>query len=493
MAESLDDDEFDDIDDTESEDPEVEDENADGEPDGEDEPESEEPDDEGDESLSNMAMLAATMPMGMRGRKPNAPGVKPQAAGGKPPATPGRSAPEGNPQAGQPAGRAPAGKPSMAKPPATPRQGRGPNTPKTPAGKGKQNGKGKGVSGSKALETAKTELETAQKAHGALEKPHTAATKKLVDSAKVSATGMKPFTDALKKSTDDHKTAKKDHDEHEKQQGALDQALTGDGLGLIMKGIDLLKPWIDKIMGILGKLKDALVKAFEKALRPVADFFERVWSKLVVPAFQKTVQAVSGAFNKVGDILGNVFTALKKACATVVKAVGQVLRTLDFTIPGWVPEFGGQSLGLAKIGDTLIEWAAKMRDGGLVRGPGGPRADQVPVLMSNGEFVVNAASTAKNLSLLQAINNEADGIRSAVDSGYAAAAKSLPASAGLQAQALNRSDRPQLVIVKPIGPGGDRLDRSLKLNISPPAIDHAHARDAAITARRSMTYAAGMR
>ncbi|MEV6773910.1 hypothetical protein AB0N05_35270 [Nocardia sp. NPDC051030] len=479
MAESLDNDELDDIDDTELEDSELEDEDADGEPGAEGEPEEEESDDEGDESLSDMAMLAATMPMGMRGRQPNAQGVKPQTAAGVPQAAPGRSASGGKPQAGQLPGRAPGGKPSMAKQPAANRPARSTNAPKTPVGKGKSSGKGQGGNGSKALETA-------QKAHDALEKPHSAATKKLVDSAKVSATGMKPFTDAVKKSTDDHKTAKKDHDEHEKQLGELDQALTGDGLGLIMKGVDLLKPWIDKIMAILGKLKDALVKAFEKALRPVADFFERVWSKVVVPAFQKTVQAVSGAFNKVGDILGKVFTALKKACAVVVKAVGQVLQKLDFTIPSWVPEFGGQSLGLSKIGDTLVEWAAKMRDGGLVHGPGGPREDQVPVLMSNGEFVVNAASTAKNLTLLQAINNE--GTRS---SGYGAAAKSLPTTRGMQA--LSRSDRPQLVIVKPIGPAGDRLDRSLKVNISAPGSNHAHAQDAAVIARRSMTYAAGMR
>lgn len=43
-------------------------------------------------------------------------------------------------------------------------------------------------------------------------------------------------------------------------------------------------------------------------------------------------------------------------------------------------------------------------DGGFVTGPGGPRSDEVPAVLSNGEFVVNADATAKNRSLLEAMN-----------------------------------------------------------------------------------------
>ena len=44
-------------------------------------------------------------------------------------------------------------------------------------------------------------------------------------------------------------------------------------------------------------------------------------------------------------------------------------------------------------------------DGGFVSGPGGPRDDLLPFMLSNGEFVVNAAATAENRTLLEAINN----------------------------------------------------------------------------------------
>ena len=43
--------------------------------------------------------------------------------------------------------------------------------------------------------------------------------------------------------------------------------------------------------------------------------------------------------------------------------------------------------------------------GGLVTGPGGPRSDSILARLSDGEFVVNAASTKRHRSLLEAINS----------------------------------------------------------------------------------------
>ncbi|WP_405134014.1 hypothetical protein [Nocardia sp. NBC_01388] len=444
-----------------------------------------------DDSLSDTALLAATMPMGMAARKQQPQGAVPSHPGGKPDAAAHQPGPGEKPSAGHPAGQAPGGKHPASGQPEASHPHPGQHAPKSPSGKDKPNGKGNGGKGGNPLAAAQKELATAQKAHDALQQPHDKATKTLVDSAKTLATGLKPLTDAIKKSTPEHKNAKKEHDDHEKLQGDLDKALTGGGLGFIMKLVDQLKPQIDKISDFLNRLKTSLIKAFEKALKPVADFFERVWSKVAVPAFQKAVQVVSGAFNAAGDVLRPVFASLKRACATVVRAVGEVLKDLDFTVPSWVG--GGASLGLGKIGDTLIEWSTKMRNGGMVHGPGGPREDKVPVMMSNGEFVVNAVSAAKHLNLLRVINNEANGTRSTLDSGYAATAKSLPGSASSDARALTRSDRPQLVIAKPLGLAGDHLDRSLKVNISAPEIDHAYARDSAAITRKSLTYSAGRR
>jgi len=43
-------------------------------------------------------------------------------------------------------------------------------------------------------------------------------------------------------------------------------------------------------------------------------------------------------------------------------------------------------------------------EGGYISGPGGPKEDRIPALLSNGEFVVNAKSTEKWLPFLKAIN-----------------------------------------------------------------------------------------
>lgn len=43
--------------------------------------------------------------------------------------------------------------------------------------------------------------------------------------------------------------------------------------------------------------------------------------------------------------------------------------------------------------------------GGMIRGQGGPRDDKVPVLASNGEFIVNSEATRRNRQLLEAINS----------------------------------------------------------------------------------------
>src|SRR5262249_22648610 len=44
-------------------------------------------------------------------------------------------------------------------------------------------------------------------------------------------------------------------------------------------------------------------------------------------------------------------------------------------------------------------------EGGLITGPGSGTSDSIPRMLSNGEFVVNAAATAANLPLLHSINN----------------------------------------------------------------------------------------
>ncbi|WP_438396488.1 phage tail tape measure C-terminal domain-containing protein [Caballeronia sp. DA-9] len=69
-------------------------------------------------------------------------------------------------------------------------------------------------------------------------------------------------------------------------------------------------------------------------------------------------------------------------------------------------------------------------DGGHVAGPGSGTSDDVAAWLSNGEFVVNAAQTAKHRSLLEAINNgtRINGLAKFATGGYVG--PSVPVAAG---------------------------------------------------------------
>ena len=87
----------------------------------------------------------------------------------------------------------------------------------------------------------------------------------------------------------------------------------------------------------------------------------------------------------------------------------------------------GQGLRFLKDGG-LVEKVKGYAYGGFVSGPGGPRTDSIMAMLSDGEFVVNAASTNKYLPLLQAINSGSlSASRSGTGQGFSApAASSIP-------------------------------------------------------------------
>lgn len=100
------------------------------------------------------------------------------------------------------------------------------------------------------------------------------------------------------------------------------------------------------------------------------------------------------------QVIKPTFDAMKKKYATAFRGVkGDHLTPLPNLLAGigWARhKYGGPS----KIWPTR----AGYRDGGYVRGPGGKRDDLIPAWLSDMEFVVNAAATAENRGLLEAVN-----------------------------------------------------------------------------------------
>lgn len=74
--------------------------------------------------------------------------------------------------------------------------------------------------------------------------------------------------------------------------------------------------------------------------------------------------------------------------------------------------FGGGGGGGGGLLGSLLGFALdlpKKADGGLIMGPGTGRSDSILLRASNGEFMVNAQSTARYLPLLKAINADTAG------------------------------------------------------------------------------------
>ncbi|MDF2810570.1 MAG: tail tape measure protein core region [Microvirga sp.] len=92
--------------------------------------------------------------------------------------------------------------------------------------------------------------------------------------------------------------------------------------------------------------------------------------------------ALANGLGRLGDRLMDL--GLDLALSPLLNALsGGLTSALGFSGGGAVPKFA---------------------DGGHVRGPGTGTSDSIPAMLSNGEFVVNAAATARHRALLDAIN-----------------------------------------------------------------------------------------
>lgn len=92
--------------------------------------------------------------------------------------------------------------------------------------------------------------------------------------------------------------------------------------------------------------------------------------------------------------VGDAFQSMSKV---IIRAIEEAIVKLLIVQP--LMRSLGSGLGFADGGIV-----PKFADGGVVSGPGGPRDDRVLARVSPGEFVVNAASTAKHRALLEQIN-----------------------------------------------------------------------------------------
>jgi tape measure domain-containing protein len=95
---------------------------------------------------------------------------------------------------------------------------------------------------------------------------------------------------------------------------------------------------------------------------------------------------------------GGIFETFSKSFKGFFDSFKGLFTNLDFG-----SLFSGIS-SLFKTGFSSVFSLFGFAEGGKVSGPGTGTSDSVPAMLSNGEFVVNAQATRKNLALLTAIN-----------------------------------------------------------------------------------------
>ncbi|WP_214103239.1 hypothetical protein [Acrocarpospora catenulata] len=156
---------------------------------------------------------------------------------------------------------------------------------------------------------------------------------------------------------------------------------------------------IGEVSTAYDKYRDQLIRAAmdagrtEKQARALAD------SWLSIPESVRT--EVEAETYQARVAFGEIFSQMR----TMANGV---------TIPVYYRQYGpGKSPvgGTGILGRQPYMNTPRKADGGPVVGPGGPRDDQVAIWASNGEYVINAASTRKHRGAIEAINADrfADG------------------------------------------------------------------------------------
>lgn len=157
----------------------------------------------------------------------------------------------------------------------------------------------------------------------------------------------------------------------------------------------------DPVQRIILENHEALAKATEKEKKEVVGLIlERERLEKVKEQVEEIGQTLGRAFvdwttgaNSFSDALSNVLESLAEMAASAV----------------WDMFWEGTGNGDTGLSGLVAGWLGlpAKAEGGRVNGPGGPRDDKVLTRLSNGEYVVNARSTAEHLPFLEAINNGA--------------------------------------------------------------------------------------
>jgi len=121
----------------------------------------------------------------------------------------------------------------------------------------------------------------------------------------------------------------------------------------------------------------------------------------------------SGAFINTTEALDKAAIALQKAAEDSEKQAGTIPSAISSFFKAIGARASKQSEANAVSQNGLFAYAT----GGHITGRGSGTSDQIPAMLSNGEFVINAEATQKNRGLLEKINSN-KAVRHFAEGGY---------------------------------------------------------------------------
>ena len=145
---------------------------------------------------------------------------------------------------------------------------------------------------------------------------------------------------------------------------------------------------------------DGFGNAINDAIRGVQEEGKSTWVTFrdaLVNTFTNEVinSFIDGAIEAIRN--SEIFDKLAELGKSVFEQL--FLSLLSALGPG--ASFGGGSGAF----DPSVNFGGNRAEGGIIKGPGTGTSDSILAMLSNGEFVVNAAATKKNKDLLELINS----------------------------------------------------------------------------------------
>lgn len=201
------------------------------------------------------------------------------------------------------------------------------------------------------------------------------------------------------------------------------------------------------LLPILDELQAIAVATHDTALQDYIDKARTGLSDLTTESDHLGQQLNQGFLGSIGGLLGDLRDGTKTAKAAFLDFGASVLKVLtDVLIKiiltkialaafggGGGGGFGGFLSGLLggdkAAGNTGVASGGGFASGGLFRGIGTGTSDSNTINVSDGEFVVNAAATARHLAALETINGDINPARNFAAGGGVSPASNMAAAA----------------------------------------------------------------